>query len=119
MSEFALSDPTTVQDCRVDSWSGDGAIMYNLRGPMMLLDNEFTNGPAGGPVVYYFAGMEDGAKMEFSGNSVPNVSANTEPVFHVSDVNVELTDLFVFADQRGTGSSRSASPTRETTPKRV
>lgn len=36
----------SVQDCRVDSWTGPGsAIDYELRGPLLLLDNQFTNAP--------------------------------------------------------------------------
>lgn len=37
-------NPATVQDCRIDSWTGPAAIFYNLRGPLTLLDNAFTNG---------------------------------------------------------------------------
>jgi hypothetical protein len=37
-------NPTTIQDCRVDSWTGGAAIEYHLRGPMLLMDNQFTNG---------------------------------------------------------------------------
>lgn len=39
--------PTTIQDCRVYAWTGGrGAVAYNLRGPLLLLDNEFY--PAAG-----------------------------------------------------------------------
>ena len=68
--ELASSDPSTVQDCRIESWTGDGAIMYNLRGPLMLLDNHFTSTHPQPVVVYYFAGFEFGGLMLFSGNLV-------------------------------------------------
>lgn len=36
----------SIQDCRVDSWTSPGsAIDYELRGPLLLLDNQFSNAP--------------------------------------------------------------------------
>ena len=38
-----------IHDNRIDGWtSSAGAISYSLRGPVMVFDNEFTNGPSGG-----------------------------------------------------------------------
>lgn len=49
-SQFVVSphhtsvNPTTIQDCRVDAWTGPSAIGFNLRGPLTIFDNVFTNG---------------------------------------------------------------------------
>ena len=38
------SNPSTVQDCRIYNWTGPAAITFNLRGPLTLLDNQFSSG---------------------------------------------------------------------------
>lgn len=37
-------NPATIQDCRIDGWTGASAISFNLRGPLTVIDNVFTNG---------------------------------------------------------------------------
>lgn len=37
-------NPTTIEGCVIDSWRGPAAIAYQLRGPLTVLDNAFTNG---------------------------------------------------------------------------
>eukprot|EP00035_Acanthoeca_spectabilis_P019113 m.412918 g.412918 ORF g.412918 m.412918 type:complete len:245 (+) comp16822_c1_seq13:829-1563(+) len=37
-------NPATIQDCRIDGWTGASAISFNLRGPLTAIDNVFTNG---------------------------------------------------------------------------
>ena len=40
------SNPTVIEDNRIDGWTSPlGAIAYSLRGPVMVFDNQFTNGP--------------------------------------------------------------------------
>ena len=43
----------TIENCQIDSWTGAAAITYNLRGPVTLFDNHFSNGPKASPVVLY------------------------------------------------------------------
>ena len=39
-------NPATIQDCRVEGWTGAAAVEFNLRGPLTLLDNQFTSSTA-------------------------------------------------------------------------
>ena len=60
-------NPATIEGCVIDSWRGAAAVSYQLRGPLLLLDNAFTNGsnkvweqPAGTPCHPYKCGTTDG-----------------------------------------------------------
>ena len=37
-------NPATIEDCVIDSWRGAAALSYQLRGPLLVLNNQFSNG---------------------------------------------------------------------------
>lgn len=37
-------NPVTVEDCIIDNWRSAAAVSYQLRGPLLLLNNRFSNG---------------------------------------------------------------------------
>lgn len=43
----------TIQDCRVDKWKSSGGAVCLRGGPVILMDNVFTNPPYGSPPVRY------------------------------------------------------------------
>lgn len=83
--------PTTIEDCRVDGWTGPAAISYGLRGPLTLLDNQFTNSNYT-PVAFTPWPQVFGAIL-FAGNTVNGKPAIGADLLPKSQHNIQVLDL--------------------------
>eukprot|EP00040_Diaphanoeca_grandis_P030531 m.180555 g.180555 ORF g.180555 m.180555 type:complete len:813 (+) comp32026_c0_seq1:65-2503(+) len=70
------ANPSTIQDCRVDSWTGSSAINFNLRGPLSIFDNQFTNGPNGSTPIASTPWSQTNALLMFNGNTIDGTVAS-------------------------------------------
>ena len=88
-------NPATIQDCRVDSWTGPSAIYYNLRGPLTLLDNDFTNGTGtvSMPTVVVDPWPQTNAVVLAAGNTIDGKAASMSSLMPKPPKNVFVYDL--------------------------
>lgn len=99
------ANPTVIQDNRVDGWTSPlGAIAHNMRGPVTVFDNQFTNGPAGAgpPIRPAPTAASNGSVWILSGNLLDGQAANLSALI-AAPPNVRVYDLDL-------GSSASAVP---------
>eukprot|EP00040_Diaphanoeca_grandis_P030532 m.180568 g.180568 ORF g.180568 m.180568 type:complete len:835 (+) comp32026_c0_seq2:65-2569(+) len=76
----AFANPVSIQDCRIDSWTGSAAIDFNFRGPLTLFDNQFTNAPNGSTPVnatpWMTGNVSTNTLIMFTGNQVDGKPAS-------------------------------------------
>jgi hypothetical protein len=100
----------SVQDCRVDGWTSPGsAIDYELRGPLLLLDNQFTNAPDKSPPVSMIPYADSVTAVSFSNNLVSGKHAVQALLLNVT------ANVRVFALPRPAPNHAAATPITPTT----
>ena len=88
-------NPATIQDCRVDAWTGPSAVYYNLRGPLTLIDNGFTNGTAAVtmPTVVVEPWPQTNAVVLSAGNTIDGKAAHISSLMPKQPKNVFVYNL--------------------------
>ena len=70
-------NPTVIQDNRVDGWtSTKSAIEYNLRGPVTMFDNQFSNGPTAAVAAISTAGTTGATAAAAAVQPRPSTDSN-------------------------------------------